>query len=114
MAKYFHSHILKEEPMSDHTFSRRDFLKTASAAGAASMLSPFGSLAMAEEKASVSTRPFGKTGVNVSTLALGTMFDTGSNQLLLRQAIQMGVTYWDTADCYERRQKRGRHRQIFC
>jgi len=88
-----------------HSFSRRDFLKTAGAAGAASVLNPFGSVVMAEEKPTqninVSTRPFGKTGVNVSVLSLGTMFDTGSNQLLLRQAIQKGVTYWDTADCYE-------------
>ncbi len=89
--------------MSDPIFSRRDFLKTASAAGAASMLSPFTPLAMAEDKPAqnIPTRPFGKTGVNVSVLSLGTMFDTGSNQLLLRQAIQWGVTYWDTADCYE-------------
>lgn len=89
--------------MSDHIFSRRDFLKTTTAAGAASMLSPLASLAMAEDKPvqNIPTRPFGKTGVNVSTLSLGTMFDTGSNQLLLRQAIQWGVTYWDTADCYE-------------
>jgi aryl-alcohol dehydrogenase-like predicted oxidoreductase len=29
------------------------------------------------------------------------MFDIPSNQLLLRQAVKWGVTYWDTADCYE-------------
>ena len=28
------------------------------------------------------------------------MFDTGANQLLLKQAVKWGVTYWDTADCY--------------
>jgi predicted aldo/keto reductase-like oxidoreductase len=49
----------------------------------------------------VPTRPFGKTGVRVSILSLGTMFDIPSNQLLLRQALKWGVTYWDTADCYE-------------
>lgn len=49
----------------------------------------------------VPVRPFGKTGVKVSCLALGGMFDTSSNQLLLKQALNWGVTYWDTADCYE-------------
>ena len=29
------------------------------------------------------------------------MFDIPSNQLLLKQALKWGVTYWDTADCYE-------------
>ena len=33
-------------------------------------------------------------------LALGGMFDIVSNQLLLKQALRWGVTYWDTADCY--------------
>lgn len=46
-------------------------------------------------------RPFGRFGVQVPILALGGMFDTGSAHLLLRQAISWGVTYWDTADCYE-------------
>jgi predicted aldo/keto reductase-like oxidoreductase len=49
----------------------------------------------------VPTRPFGKTGVNVSSLSLGGMFDIPSNQILMHQALQWGVTYWDTADCYE-------------
>ena len=48
----------------------------------------------------VPTRPFGKSGVRVSALSLGGMFDIPNNQLLLRQALKWGVTYWDTADCY--------------
>jgi predicted aldo/keto reductase-like oxidoreductase len=36
----------------------------------------------------------------VPILALGGMFDTINNQLLLRQAIKWGVTYWDTAESY--------------
>jgi predicted aldo/keto reductase-like oxidoreductase len=39
--------------------------------------------------------------VQVSKLALGMMFDTKSNQLLLKQALAWSVTHWDTADCYE-------------
>ncbi len=49
----------------------------------------------------VPTRPFGKTGVNVSCLSLGGAFDISSNQILMHQALQWGVTYWDTADSYE-------------
>ena len=48
----------------------------------------------------VPQRPFGATGANVSILSLGGMFDIGNNQLMLRQAVKWGVTYWDTADCY--------------
>ena len=33
-------------------------------------------------------------------LSLGGMFDIPSNQLLLKAALDWGVTYWDTADCY--------------
>jgi hypothetical protein len=47
----------------------------------------------------VPTRPFGKTGANVSILALGGVLNS-SDQLVFRQAIKMGVTYWDTADSY--------------
>jgi uncharacterized protein len=49
---------------------------------------------------SVPKRKLGKTGVEVSILSLGGMFDTINNQLLLRQAYNWGVTYWDTAEGY--------------
>lgn len=48
----------------------------------------------------VPTRPLGKTGVEVSVLALGGIFDITSNQLVLQQALEWGVTYWDTAPVY--------------
>jgi predicted aldo/keto reductase-like oxidoreductase len=48
----------------------------------------------------VPRRQLGKTGVNVPILSLGCMFDTINNQLLLRQAVKWGVTYWDTAEHY--------------
>ncbi|NIO07642.1 MAG: aldo/keto reductase, partial [Deltaproteobacteria bacterium] len=38
--------------------------------------------------------------VNVSCLSLGGIFDVTSNQLVLRQALNRGVTYWDTATSY--------------
>jgi predicted aldo/keto reductase-like oxidoreductase len=87
-------------------FSRRDFLKTATAATAGSLLCAKETLGKIggtpdSELVVVPTRPFGKTGAQVSILGLGGMFDIPSNQLVLRQALKWGVTYWDTADCYE-------------
>jgi len=49
----------------------------------------------------VPKRKLGKTGVEVSCLSLGTMFNVVENQLILRKALQYGVTYWDTAYSYE-------------
>ncbi len=86
---------------------RRHFLKTAATAGAGLLLSTGGpavgrARAGAAESGAgtVPTRPFGGSGVQVSMLSLGGMFDIPSNQLLLKQALRWGVTYWDTADCY--------------
>lgn len=46
------------------------------------------------------SRPFGKTGVKVPILALGGIFDITANQLILKQALNWGITYWDTAAGY--------------
>ena len=90
-------------------WSRRNFLKAAGAAGIGSIIAPplTGRAGSAEKGSVVATRPFGKTGVNVSILSLGGMFDIASNQLLMKQALNWGVTYWDTADCYQRGSERG-------
>ena len=88
-------------------FSRRDFLITAGAVGIGSMLSPIESITNAQESSNpskspinvVPTRPFGKTGVDVSILSLGGAFHW-SNLLLMKQALNMGVTYWDTSPGY--------------
>ena len=55
----------------------------------------------------VPNRPFGQSGFNVSILSLGGMFDISSNQIMMKQAMRWGVTYWDTADCYQRGSERG-------
>ena len=88
-------------------YSRREFMKTAGAAGLGSALVSLGSLKQAHgsnstqvpEQMMVPTRPFGKTGVDVSILSLGGVLKP-SDQLIFRQAFKMGVTYWDTADSY--------------
>jgi predicted aldo/keto reductase-like oxidoreductase len=90
-------------------YSRRDFIKSAGAAGLGSALIPLSALTQAQassaangsEQMMVPTRPFGKTGANVSILSLGGVLRS-SDQLIFRQALKMGVTYWDTADSYGR------------
>jgi predicted aldo/keto reductase-like oxidoreductase len=85
-------------------YSRRDFLKIASAASVGSIFAPASTMANAVaespsknlEQPLLPKRPFGKTGVNVSMLALGGYFDALNNQPLLKQAIRLGVTYWET------------------
>ena len=88
-------------------FSRRDFIKTAGAAGLGSVLVPLSALTPAHGSSStkvpeqmiVPRRPFGKTGVDVSILTLGGELKI-SDQLIFRQAFKMGVTYWDTDNWY--------------
>jgi len=82
--------------------SRRQFLKTTGAAGLGLLASSAAAdFLSAQEPPRVPTRPFGKTGVNVAILSMGGMFDIPNNQLMLRQAVKWGVTYWDTANSYE-------------
>jgi predicted aldo/keto reductase-like oxidoreductase len=85
----------------DNNWSRRKFLKAAGVAGVGSVIAPMTGLVIASEKhATVPTRPFGKTGAQVSILSVGGTVDTASNQLMLRQAVKWGATYWDTAPSY--------------
>jgi len=88
--------------------SRRDFFKITGAAGIGSAFafigSAAGAVAPADSKDSssklVATRSFGKTGEQVSMLSFGGSQNLESKQLLLKQALKMGVTYWDTAETY--------------
>jgi uncharacterized protein len=89
--------------------SRRVFIKTVGAIGTGSMLASLVPMVDAADKNSskktdlqtLPTRPFGKTGVNVSILSLGGVLGM-SDLIVFRQAMKMGVTYWDTADSYGR------------
>ncbi len=96
-------------PQKENHWSRRDFLKTAGIGGlGAAIAGPANRLAGASDEQSViPTRPFGRSGINVSILSLGGMFDIASNQMMMKQAMHWGVTYWDTADCYQRGSERG-------
>lgn len=83
-------------------------MKLAGLAGAASAVGAGRSFAQTTNdtagtetvRATVGTRSFGKTGVKVSMLSLGGIFDIAANQLVLQRALDFGVTYWDTANSY--------------
>ena len=92
----------------ENHLSRRDFLKAAGTAGLGAITAPGHQLANASDGQNiVPTRPFGKSGIKVSILSLGGMFDIASNRMMMKQAMRWGVTYWDTADCYQRGSERG-------
>ncbi len=91
----------------DADLTRREFVTTVGLAGLAVAGSGVtGAIAATEQPAAtvkattVPKRKLGKTGAEVSILNLGGMFDTLNNQLLLKQALKWGVTYWDTAESY--------------
>jgi len=46
-------------------------------------------------------RKLGKTGIDVSCLSMGGTVNLLENQIMLRKALQWGITYWDTSDSYE-------------
>lgn len=89
-------------------WSRRDFMKMAGAAGVGAVVSPMEHLladvvnseTVVSVAQQVPQRPFGNSGVDVSTLALGGAQNFKSKQNLLRQALKMGVTCWDSSRNY--------------
>ncbi|GAG89622.1 unnamed protein product, partial [marine sediment metagenome] len=92
-----------------NNIDRRNFLKTIGAAGFGSVFVSAKTIAgpndpnapgKTEESKfpQVPRRKLGKTGVEVSCLALGT--NRLDNQIVLRNALKWGVNYWDTANSY--------------
>ncbi|UCF00199.1 MAG: aldo/keto reductase [Planctomycetota bacterium] len=95
---------------------RRNFLKTVGAAGFGSILTSAQTKAGPNEPNAIEPnepekeqepkmpqvprRKLGKTDIEVPCLALGATFNTIENQVVLRKALEWGVTYWDTADTY--------------
>jgi len=89
--------------------NRRDFLKKAAAIGLGATVG-VSSLGRSRQalaqitlpKGPMPRRPFGRSGIMVSTLSLGGMFDILNNRLMLPKALDWGVNYWDTAEGYGR------------
>ena len=90
---------------------RRNFLKTVGAAGLGSVLTSTGANGGPNESSAaentqksglpqVPKKKLGKTGIKVSCLGLGTMFNLVDNQIVLRNTLKYGVTYWDTSHSY--------------
>ena len=79
--------------------TRREFIRTAGVVAMGKMLaSPVAATVEAVDAAAMPTRPFGKTGIRVPILSFGGSLHLP--QLMLRQAVLWGVTYWDTAHSY--------------
>ncbi len=91
----------------NHEPGRRSFLKKAGTLGLGAAI---GGTAFARTKtvsarsnlpqSPVPRRTFGRSGINVSTLSMGGMFDIINNRLVLAKALEWGIDYWDTAEMY--------------
>jgi predicted aldo/keto reductase-like oxidoreductase len=87
--------------------NRRDFFKQAAVIGlgatlgGSSLWRPLQAAAqLTIPKEPMPRRVFGRSSIMVSTLALGGMFDILNNRLMLAQALDWGINYWDTAEGY--------------
>lgn len=102
---------MKDRKLNNQQLSRRGFMAGASLAGLGTLIST--NLAGGQTTTSPATageakvgtgqvplRPFGKTGQEVSILSLGGIFDIVNNQMMLKKALDFGITYWDTANSY--------------
>jgi uncharacterized protein len=90
--------------------SRRRFLEVVGAAGIGSVFAskvfgepnnPNGQKEQSTPPIELPKRKLGKTGVEISCLALGVAFNAVDNQIILRKAVNWGVTTWDTSSFYE-------------
>jgi hypothetical protein len=90
----------------EKSYSRREFIRTAGAAGAGSLFTTTvanaGTWSASAQGGSsyprVRTRAFGNTGVKVSMLGLGGYFDTAMNISLIEQAAKLGINFWETTN----------------
>ncbi len=82
---------------------RRKFLKNISSGFLGVVSSPFWSglpLAHVEKKPTLEYRTLGKTGLKVTTVSMGVM--NCSDPAVLLRAFDLGINFYDTADCYMR------------
>jgi len=89
--------------------NRREFFRKAAAIGLGATVGTSSLWRPREASAQITIpkepmprRPFGRSGIMVSTLSLGGMFDILNNRLMLAKALDWGINYWDTAEGYGR------------
>jgi hypothetical protein len=90
----------------DEEITRRDFLLRAAAAAAALGVTAGTKLSMADALAasppkvtSMRYRLLGRTKLEVSELGMGTI--KTENPAVIRRALELGINYFDTAECYQ-------------
>lgn len=89
--------------MFSEKMGRRKFLKNLSLAFGGAVANQFlGGLppANAEKKLTLEYRTLGKTGLKVTTVSMGVM--NCSDPAVLLRAFDLGINFYDTADCYMR------------
>ncbi len=88
--------------MSVPDVGRRKFMKRLSSTllglAASSTLNPFSSLGQAMKPMNLEYRILGKTGLKVTSVGMGVM--NCSNPAVLLRAFDLGINFYDTADCY--------------
>jgi len=108
------SKLMKSSSHPAHNVSRRQFIQTSAAAGAALLapwpgLVPSATAAATPNRTAVDQVALGKTGLQLSRLGIGTGSDSGHLQSalgkeafikLIRYAYDQGITYIDTAQAY--------------
>ena len=87
--------------MSSNKMDRRKFMKNLSAAVLGATAIPWlegTSLGKSEQGARVEHRTLGKTGLKVTSVSMGVM--NCSDPAVLQRAFELGINFYDTADCY--------------
>ena len=91
--------------MEHHELDRRGFLKTAALTTASAALGPWAQAA--ELYGKMPMRVLGRTGLKVSSIGVGGYHasvpkEEGESIALLHRAIDLGVNFFDNADCYHK------------
>jgi len=88
--------------MSSEEIGRRKFIKRVSSAllglAVSPALKPVSSLAKTEKTPPLEHRTLGKTGLKVTVVGMGVM--NCSDSAVLARAFDLGINFYDTADCY--------------
>lgn len=84
--------------------NRRSFLQLTGALGLGALVAPSLFASSRGKLGQPALRKFGRSGIEVSELGLGAMYDTVGNPVVLQECYEAGVHYWDTAASYAKGQ----------